>query len=59
MADKDAKNVVDNENMTTLMQGIADAIESNSITDVGTLPSMSVSGEVLTFSPGTLPRKGN
>lgn len=30
----------------------------NSITDVGTLPSMTVSGEVLTFAPGTLPTKG-
>lgn len=31
----------------------------NSITDVGTLPTMSVSGETLTFSPGTLPTKGS
>ena len=30
----------------------------NSITDVGTLPTMSVSGEVLTLDPGTLPTKG-
>ena len=30
----------------------------NSITTVGTLPSWSVSGEVATFSPGTLPTKG-
>jgi hypothetical protein len=30
----------------------------NSITDVGTLPSMTVANEVLTFSPGTLPTKG-
>lgn len=30
----------------------------NSITDVGTLPSCSVSGEVLTFNAGTLPTKG-
>lgn len=29
-----------------------------SITDVGTLPEMTVSGEVLTFTPGTLPTKG-
>lgn len=31
----------------------------NSITDVGTLPTMSVSGEVLTLAPGTLPTKGS
>lgn len=31
----------------------------NSITAVGTLPTMSVSGEVLTLSPGTLPTKGS
>lgn len=30
----------------------------NSITNVGTLPSMSVSGEVLSFDAGTLPTKG-
>lgn len=30
----------------------------NSITDVGTLPTISVSGEVLTLAPGTLPTKG-
>lgn len=30
----------------------------NSITDVGTLPTCSVSGEVLTFTAGTLPTKG-
>lgn len=30
----------------------------NSITDVGTLPTMSVSGETLTLTPGTLPTKG-
>ena len=29
-----------------------------SITDVGTLPEMTVSGETLTFTPGTLPTKG-
>ena len=29
-----------------------------SITDVGTLPSLSVDGEVLTFNAGTLPTKG-
>lgn len=31
----------------------------NSITAVGTLPSMSVSNEVLSFDPGTLPTKGD
>jgi hypothetical protein len=31
----------------------------NSITDVGTLPTFSVSGEVLTFTAGTLPTKGS
>lgn len=31
----------------------------NSITSVGTLPSMTVSGETLTFNPGTLPTKGS
>lgn len=31
----------------------------NSITAVGTLPSMYVTGEVLSFSPGTLPTKGS
>ena len=31
----------------------------NSITDVGTLPSLTVANEVLTFSPGTLPTKGS
>ena len=31
----------------------------NSITAVGTLPSMTVSGEILTFNPGTLPTKGS
>lgn len=30
----------------------------NSITDVGTLPTFSISGETLTFTPGTLPTKG-
>lgn len=30
----------------------------NSITAVGTLPSLSVSGEVLSLNPGTLPTKG-
>jgi hypothetical protein len=30
----------------------------NSITDVGTLPEFTVSGETLTFSAGTLPTKG-
>lgn len=40
----------------------ADATTStnvNSITNVGTLPSFSVSGETLTFSAGTLPTKGD
>lgn len=39
----------------------ADATTStnvNSITNVGTLPSFSVSGETLTFSAGTLPTQG-
>lgn len=31
----------------------------NSITDVGTLPSFTVSGETLNISPGTLPTKGS
>lgn len=31
----------------------------NSITAVGTLPSFSVSGETLTYTPGTLPTKGD
>lgn len=31
----------------------------NSITNVGTLPTMSVSGETLTLYPGTLPTKGS
>ena len=31
----------------------------NSITDVGTLPSLSVSGEVLSLSAGSLPTKGS
>lgn len=31
----------------------------NSITAVGTLPSMSVANEVLSFDPGTLPTKGD
>lgn len=31
----------------------------NSITAVGTLPSMTVSGETLVFDPGTLPTKGD
>lgn len=31
----------------------------NSITAVGTLPSLSVSNEVLSFDPGTLPTKGD
>ena len=31
----------------------------NSITNVGTLPSFTVSGEVLTFNAGTLPTKGS
>ena len=35
-----------------------DTTTVNSITDVGTLPTFSVSGETLTFTPGTLPTKG-
>lgn len=31
----------------------------NSITDVGTLPTFTVSGETLTFTSGTLPTKGS
>ena len=31
----------------------------NSITAVGTLPTFSVSGETLTYTPGTLPTKGS
>lgn len=35
-----------------------DTTTVNSITDVGTLPTFSVLGETLTFTPGTLPTKG-
>lgn len=41
--------VTDGEDTTTTV---------NSITAVGTLPEFTVSGETLTFSPGTLPTKG-
>lgn len=42
--------VTDGEDTTTTV---------NSITAVGTLPEFTVSGETLTFSPGTLPTKGD
>lgn len=43
----------------TVTDGADTTTTVNSITAVGTLPSMTVSGETLTFSPGTLPTKGD
>jgi hypothetical protein len=43
----------------TVTEGDDTTTTVNSITAVGTLPSMTVSGETLVFDPGTLPTKGD